>query len=172
MEFLMPPKNTRTPLLYGLTKIHKPNCPLHPAVSGCDGPTDHLSAYITHFIEPLASHLPSHIKDTKHFLNRTEKLPHLPSNALLVIADVTSLYTNIPHEEGIAAVVHLMKKYRNLVSTNCPPPHTVCVMLDFILKHTISNSWARIYTKSLAPSWELGWLSPMLTYSWARRNAP
>ena len=131
----MPPKNTRTPLLYGLPKMHKPNSPLHPAVSGCDGPTDHLSAYITHFIEPLASHLPSHIKDTKHFLNRTEKLPNLPSNALLVIADVTSLYTNIPHEEGIAAVVHFMKKYRHLLSTNCPPPHIVCAMLDFILKH-------------------------------------
>ena len=105
-EFLLPPKNTRTPLFYGLPKIHKPGCPLRPIVSGCDGPTDHLSAYVTHFIQPLASNLPSHIKDTKHFLNLIEKLPPLPPNALLVTADVTSLYTNIPHEEGIAAVIH------------------------------------------------------------------
>ena len=43
--------------------------PLHPIVSGCDSPTDHLSAYITHFIQTLASNLPSHIKHRKHFPN-------------------------------------------------------------------------------------------------------
>ena len=40
MEFLLPPKNNRTPLFYGLPKIYKPNCPLRPIVLGCDGPTD------------------------------------------------------------------------------------------------------------------------------------
>ena len=135
-EFLLPPKNTRTPLFYGLPKIHKPGCPLRPIVSGCDGPTDHLSAYVTHFIQPLASNLPSHIKDTKHFLNLIEKLPPLPPNALLVTADVTSLYTNIPHEEGIAAVIHFMEEYKHLLPTNCPPPHIVRIILDFILKHS------------------------------------
>ena len=102
-ELLLPPKNTRTPLFYRLPKIHKPDCPLRPIVSGCDSPTDHLSAYVTHFIQPITSNLPSHVKDTKHFLNLNEKLP---PNAILVTADVASLYTNIPHEEGIAAVIH------------------------------------------------------------------
>ena len=147
MEFLPPPKDTCTPLFYGLPKMHKPDCPLCPIVSGCDGPTDHLSAYITHFIQPLDSNLPSHIKDTKHFLNLTEKLPPLPSNALLVTADVTSLYTNIPHEEGVAAVIHFMEKYKHLLPTNCPPPHIAP-----------SNLWTRIYTKFVALLWELGWL--------------
>ena len=135
-EFLLPPKNTRTSLFYGLPKIHKPGCPLHSIVSGCDGPTDHLSAYVTHFIQPLASNLPSHIKDTKHFLNLIEKLPPLPPNALLVTVDVTSLYTNIPHEEGIAAVIHFMEEYKHLLPTNCPPPHIVRIILDFILRHS------------------------------------
>ena len=132
-DFLLPPKNTRTPLFYGLPKIHNP---LRPIVSGCDGPTDRLSAYVTHFIQPLSSNLPSHIKDTKHFLNLIEKLPPLPPNALLVTADVTSLYTNIPHKEGIAAVIHFMKEYKHVLPTNCPPPHKVCIILDFILKHS------------------------------------
>ena len=64
MEFLLPAKDSCTALFYGLLKIHKPDSPLRPIVSGCDGPTDHLSAYNTHFIPPLASNLPSHIKDT------------------------------------------------------------------------------------------------------------
>ena len=135
-EFLLPPKNTRTPLLYGLPKIHKPGCPLHSIFSGCDGPTDHLSAYITHLIHPLTSNLPSHIKDTKHFLNLIEELPPLPPNAPLVTADVTSLYTNIPHKEGIEAVIHFMEIYKHLLPTNCPPPHIPHNILDFILKHS------------------------------------
>ena len=84
--------NTRTLLFYGLPKIHQSNCPLHPIVSGCDDRTDHLSSYLTHFIQPLAHNL----KDTKDFLNRTENLPPLPNKALLVTVDVMSLYTNIP----------------------------------------------------------------------------
>ena len=43
-EFLLSPESTSTPLFYGLLKIHKLGCPLHPIVSGCDGLTDHLSA--------------------------------------------------------------------------------------------------------------------------------
>ena len=109
-EFLLPPKNTRTPFLNGLPKIHKPDCHLSPIDSGCDGPTDHLSAYINHFVQPLGSNLPSHFKDTKHFFNLTEKLPPLPLNAVLVKPDIMSLYTNIPHEEGIAAVIHFMEE--------------------------------------------------------------
>ena len=109
-KFLLPPKNTRTLLFYGLPKIHKPGCPLRPIVSGCDGPTDHLSTYVTHFIQPLASNLSPHVKHTKHFLNLIEKLPPLPPNALLVTVDITSLYTNIPHQEGITTRIYVLHK--------------------------------------------------------------
>ena len=109
-EFLLSPKNTCTPLFYGLSNIHKLDWPLHLIVSGCDGPTDHLSAYITHFIQPIASTLSSHIKDTKHFLNLIEMLLPLLSNSLIVASDVTSLSTNIPREEGIAAVIYFREK--------------------------------------------------------------
>ena len=136
MEFLLHPKITCTPLFYGLPKIHKSDCPLHPIVSGFDGPTYYLSAYITHFIQPLSSNLPSHIKDTKHFLNFIKNLRPFPNNALLVTGDVTSLYRNILHEEGIAAAIHFMEKYRHLLPTNCPPPYIVRILLDFILKHS------------------------------------
>ena len=167
MELLLPPKNTRTPLFYGLPKIYKPDYPLHPIVSGCDGPTDHLSAYITHFIQPLASNPPSHIKDTKHFLNLIEKLPTLPSNALLVTADVTSLYTNIPYKKGIAAVIHFMDKYGHLLPTNCPPPHIVHAKLDFILKYRTFKFMDTHIHQILGTS-----MGTMPTYLWARRNTP
>ena len=118
-EFLLPPKNTCTPLFYGLPKLHKPGYPLHPIVSGCDGPTDHLSTGDTHFIQHIASNLPSHVEDPKHFLNLIEKLPHLPPKPFFVTADVTLLYTNIPHQEDIAAVINFMEEYKRLLPTNC-----------------------------------------------------
>ena len=94
---------------------------------------------MTHFIQPLVKNLPLHIKDTKHFPNLTENVPPILTNALLVIVDVTSLYTNISHEGGIPAVTHFMEEYKHLVPTNCPPPHTVRAILDFILKHNTFN---------------------------------
>ena len=60
MEFLLPPRNTRISLFCGLAKIRKPNCPLSSVISGYDGATDHLSSYITDFIQPLTNNLPSH----------------------------------------------------------------------------------------------------------------
>ena len=93
IEFLLPPRNTRTPLFYGLPKLQKANCPLRPIISGCDGPTDRLSSYITHFIQPLFKNFSLHVKETKHFLNLIEKLPPLPTNAPLVMANITPLYT-------------------------------------------------------------------------------
>ena len=104
-KYLLPLKNTPTPLSYGLPKIHKAGFPLRPVISGCDDSTDHLSAYINHFIQPLANNLPSHIRDRKYFLSLIEQLPPLSPNALLVTADVTSLYTN-----------------KHLVPLNCPLP--------------------------------------------------
>ena len=129
-------------------------------------------AYITHFTLPLASNLASHIKDTKHFLNLIKELPPLPPDAFLVTADATSLYTNIRHEEGIGAVIHFMEEYKHLLSTHCPPPHIVHIILDFILKHSTFKFMDTHINQSLAPPWELGWLLPMPIYSWARRNAP
>ena len=50
MKFLLPPKNTCTPLFYGLPKINKLNCSLYRIVSECDPPTHRLSSYITHSV--------------------------------------------------------------------------------------------------------------------------
>ena len=57
--------------------------------------------------------LPSYIRGSKRFLQVFESLPLLPENIILVTADVTSLYTNIPHKEGIESVLHYMKFHAN-----------------------------------------------------------
>ena len=95
MKFLQSPKNTRRPLFSGLTNIHKPNCPLQPTASRCDCQTGRLSSYIICFIQPLANNIPPHIKETKRLLDLIDNHPPLPTNALLVTVDISTLYTNI-----------------------------------------------------------------------------
>ena len=98
LELKYPP---RTPVFYGLPKIHKLNVLLHPIVSACDSRTENLSNFIDYIAQPFMKALPSYIKDTKYFIQTILELPPLSDNAFLVTADVVSLYTNIPHEEGI-----------------------------------------------------------------------
>ena len=56
----------------------------------------------------------------------------VPENIILVSMDVTSLYTNIPQEEGITTVCNVYERFHN----NKPPipTHFLIDMLRLILK--------------------------------------
>ena len=53
-------------------------------------------------IKPLVPTIPSYIKDSPHLISLLENTP-IPSNAILATIDVSSLYTNIPQDEGTEA---------------------------------------------------------------------
>ena len=74
-----------------------------PIISGCDGSTERISAFVDRLIQPIAQKQDSYLKDTTDFLNFIESTK-LPKNTVLASMDVTSLYTNIPHEEGVTTV--------------------------------------------------------------------
>ena len=97
--------NPRTPRFYLLPKIHKPNNPGRPVVSSINCHTERISQFVDHHLQPLTKKLTSYVQDTTDFLRKLQSLPDkLPENTLLVTMDVRSLYTNIPNDEGIAAV--------------------------------------------------------------------
>ena len=54
--------------------------------------------------------LPSYVKDTSDFITKIHNLKGIPQNAFLVTLDGTSLYSNIPHDDGIKAFDHLMSE--------------------------------------------------------------
>ena len=97
------PNQPRIPVFYTLTKIHKKNPVGRPIISGCDGPTERISSFIDNILQPIAKTQKSYIKDTTDFINFIERTK-VPENTILVSMDVTSLYTNIPQEEGIDTV--------------------------------------------------------------------
>ena len=53
--------------------------------------------------------IPSYVKDTTHFINIMRNI-QLDPDDLLVTIDVSSLYTNIPHTEGIVAINRMMEE--------------------------------------------------------------
>ena len=123
-DTIYPTKSRNYSTFLLLLSVHKPNIPLQPIVQAGDSSTDQLSIYVTHFIQPLAEILPSYIWDSKRLLQLLESLPPLPENATFVTADVTSLYTNISHEEGIESVLYYMKLHADTLSTRYPEsPH-------------------------------------------------
>ena len=113
------PSPPRVPVpFYTLTKIHKPVLTGRPIISGCDGPTERTSSFLDHILQPIAKAQKSYLKDTTQFINFIEKRQVL-NNAILVSMDVTSLYTNIPQEEGIHTVC---KAYEAFYKNNTPIP--------------------------------------------------
>ena len=110
---------------YILPKIHKPGNPGRPIVSSNSHPTECISQFVDYHLQPLVHKLPSFVKDTNDFLNKLLTIGKLPSNSLLVTLDVSSLYTNIPHNEGINACDHFL---RTRLHSNIP----TCTLCDLI----------------------------------------
>ena len=101
-EFLCP-KDIRTSQFYILPKLHKPGIPGRPIVSSCGAPTKGILKFVDYHLNPLVKKISSYIKDTNDSLLYLREVRLYTTKSLLVTLDVTSLYTNIPHEEGLDA---------------------------------------------------------------------
>ena len=73
----------------------------------------------------------SYIKDTGDFLQKLTNLGIIPSNAILVTANVVGLYPSIPHDAGLQALFERLEERadKKIPSTN------LVEMAEFILKN-------------------------------------
>ena len=125
------PNQPRIPIFYTLTKIHKPKPVGRPIISGCEGPTEKISSFVDSLLQPISRQHKSYLKDTTDFINFIEETK-VSENTILVSMDVTSLYTNIPQEEGITTVCNAYETFHN---NNPPiPSRYLRDMLRLILK--------------------------------------
>ena len=123
------PHHSRTARFYLLPKIHKPGNPGKPIVSSCGAPTERISQFVDYYLHPLVTRVPSYIQDTTDFLVKLKQLPSLPDATLLATLDVSSLYTNIPHQEGITACEEAL----NSRAVQEPPTGDLCHLIKLIL---------------------------------------
>ena len=109
-------RSSRTPIFYGLPKIHKffeKFPPIRPVVSGFNCISASLSEYADSFLKYQAKTCKSYIRDNSDFLLKLKSLSAIPSTSILVTMDVNSLYTNIDHEEGADACYKKLETRKN-----------------------------------------------------------
>ena len=129
--------NSRTPQFYVPPKIHKEHnetfpigYPGRPIVSACNSRTENISGFVDEILQPHVKNLDSYVKDTADFLRKLQNVPHVPKDAYLVTLDVTSLYSNIPHDDGIKACEHFLNSEPN----NCGiSTESLCELISTVL---------------------------------------
>ncbi len=83
-------------------------------------------------LQPYVSKVNSYIKDSGHIINLIEKLK-IPPNCILTTIDVKTLYLNIPHKEGIQAVLNRLY-HNNRDSNEVPiPPESMRDLINIVL---------------------------------------
>ena len=110
---------------------------IRPIVSSCESPTENISQFLDFWLKPLMIALPSYLKDTSQFINEIKDL-HVEPNTLLVTIDVKSLYTSIPHSDGIKACLEALHSSIDRFPDR-PNPSVLACLLEIVLK-TISLS--------------------------------
>ena len=132
--FYLSDTTCRTSELYLLPKIHKNKNPPpgRPIISANGSPTEKISQFVDHFLNPTTFNLPSYVRDTTHFLQIISGIQNLPPDTLLVTLDVESLYTNIPTPMGLEAARKALNKSRP--SPNVQPTNNSLVkLLEMVL---------------------------------------
>ncbi len=127
---LAPTNKCRIAKFYFLPKIHKKLVVGRPIISGNGCPTEQISAFVDEHIKHYVSTFPSYVKDTTDFISKIRSLK-TDKRIILVTMDVTSLYTNIPNQEGKTAVYRtlLQHDYNEQLSLD-----SLMKLLDHVLK--------------------------------------
>ena len=92
-----------------------------------------------HHIKDLATNHETYLQDTPHFLRSIEDINsnmNLPTNAILVTMDVSSLYTVIPQDEG----VECMREAYSESDSPSVPPEFLSRLMELVLKCNFSSS--------------------------------
>lgn len=134
----------RTQQLYFLKKIHKNPIAVRPIVSGCGGPTEKISQFIDLHLQPFIPTIHSYVKDSGHIIQILEQTK-IPTNCTLATIDVKALYLNIPHKEGIQAVINRL--YNNNPQSDAVPipPNTMSDLLKIVLTKNYFQFSDRMY---------------------------
>lgn len=132
-DFLIP-LALRIPIIYYLPKVHKD--PLKPPgrtiVSGIDSITSRIGKFIDHFLQPLVTKTTAFLKDSRQIINKISAIS-IESDVLLVTADVSSLYTIIPHQIGYMAARYFLNKDQSIKK---PLKEFVLKLLEFAMEHS------------------------------------
>lgn len=133
---------------------NKENTPGRPIISAHSCPTVFIAEYIDSILQPIVQYLPSFIKDTTHALQIFKGFHFRGSQRLLFSMDVCSLYTSIPHEEGLVALKYFLDQRRE----QSPSSATILRLTELVLtlNHFVFNSEHYLQIKGVAMGSKIG----------------
>ena len=136
----------KTPLLYGLPKIHKPNVPLRPIVSFINSPTYHLSKHLVDILSPLVGNSESNVKNSTQFATFISNISL--GQEVLVSFDVTSLFTNVPVGLACQVAEDRLIADTSLGDRTALSPPQVVTLLQFCLNAIYLAYQGQFYQQS------------------------
>ena len=136
-------KDPKFARFYLLPKVHKRlyDVPGKPVISNCGFYIGNISSFLVFHLQPLVLKVKSYIKDTNHFLRKIKELGQLTERAILCTIDVVGLYPNIPHDEGLAFLKHVLGSgVDKKVTTN-----TLIELAELVLKNNVFEFCDKTY---------------------------
>ena len=105
--------------------------PGRPVISNFGTPTEKISEFLDTQLKPIMQKSWSYIKDSGDFIRKIKNLTDISEGAILVTADVVSLYPSIPHQAGLEALKKVLDERENkFISTD-----DIVKMAEFVLKN-------------------------------------
>ena len=128
--------------MYLLPKIYKrlSDVPGRPVISNYGMPTEKVSEFLDYELRPVMQKGKSYIRDSGHFLKKIKNIT-LPENAILVTADVVSLYPSIPHQAGLSALKEALENR----SVKKIPTENLIKMAEFVLKNNLFEFNSKVF---------------------------
>ena len=107
--------------------------PCRSIASGIGALTEYVSAFVDRELNLLLANIPGYIYDATDFLIKLSRFDNFTDNNILDTLDVTALYSNIPHNDGVDAC----KKHLDRRALSTTSSEGICQLAKFMLKHNV-----------------------------------
>ena len=105
------PTGSQPGKLYGMAKVHKPNCPLRPVLSAINTPEYGLAKWLERQLKPLLNDIHSTLS-SKEFVEKVTSIKTEKTDFMATF-DIKSLYTEVPVKEVINDILFTVYERKN-----------------------------------------------------------
>ena len=149
----MNPKGKPPARFYCTYKVHKQHLPPQtpperPIISASGSCLENIGKYVQYHIKDIGTSHDSYLKDTPNFLNLINEANEntiFPDDTILVTMDVSALYTNIPHEEGLNCMEEALNEKNIDQSSLKFHKGLVLRLLDILLHNNVFEFDSKLY---------------------------
>ena len=133
---------------WGPRKDHKKDLPLQSVVGACDGPATGISIVLERILHQLLPYVTANLVNTPESLKDIETKClglRAPAGTVLVTMDVVEVYTSIPINEGVDAVMEVLQTHQVDINMFGLDITSIRELLQFVLKSNYFRFGTQIY---------------------------